>query len=140
MPILAKNVPLTLFGKTYLVNLFILAYATTQRPAITAHLASDEHFPRGDLPAGELLCKATTNVPEEYIQHLPPVYFAAKTYSENEELWPQLLALTDEEGYPLFLDNRPTKVTCGHTTIPIYSLGRKASQLFLKYLAESRQP
>lgn len=82
MKTIRKGITITLHGKTYLCDLAVTLYRSNLRPCI---ILLD-----GLSPYGEELCRATANVPDEFLAGQPPSRFAAKTWSENEGLWEQL--------------------------------------------------
>lgn len=82
MKTIRKGISITLQGKTYLCDLAVTLYRSNLRPCVV--------LLDGISPYGEELTRATANVPEEFMVGQPAHRFAAKTWSENEGLWPQL--------------------------------------------------
>ncbi len=116
-----KGIDITLFAQTYHCDIAIGIYPETLRPAVlllSSPVFLEEHDP---IQYSEIIAKASVCAPEEYIQHLPEYCFAAKTWSENEELWPQLLALKDENNMHLFEDLGQA-CTLGFVRAPFYEL------------------
>jgi hypothetical protein len=139
MKTLARNIPLTMYGRSYLCDIILGLYTLTKRPAIML-VASRPDSLGGELAwDGTPIATASTNAPEEYIQHLTPPHFTAKTYSENEGLWEQLLPLLDEDGFPLFVQTR-YKITLGFATAPIMLLGPNASMSLFDLRDELNHP
>lgn len=119
-----RDVPLILASRPYLCDIILTAYANGA-PAIL--IVGAESSPL----AGEHLTKATTNQESP----LPPSMFAAKTWSENEGLWSQLLPLKGEDGLPLFIPT-PHSVPCGFTTAHLVYLGPSLVEAFTTLLQE----
>lgn len=130
-----KGIDITLCGQPYHCDLAVGLYLETLRPAIllvTSPVFIEEHDP---IQYSELLTKASTCVPEEYIQHLPEYCFAAKTWSENEGLWPQLLRLRDENNMVLF-EELGQACMMGFVKAPFYELSIPLYDAFLEVKAE----
>lgn len=129
MKTIARSIPLTLFGRQYEADLLLGLYATTKRPAIIlvdsrpATLAGERAW------EGAPIAIASSNAPEEYIQHLSHLHFPAKDWSENEGLWEQLTLLTDDDGFPLFARTRHA-ITLGFCKAIIFKLGPHAATLY----------
>jgi hypothetical protein len=128
--LLARNVPLTLAGRQYTCDILLGMYVSTLRPSILLADSRPESL-AGDIAwLGEPIAIASSNAPVEYLQHLPQTCFAAKTWTENEGLWEQLLELADEHAtLPLFIKTK-WAVTLGFAKAPIIQLGHHAEELF----------
>ena len=98
MSILVPEVTITLHGHTYIADVTLGLYHENHQPAILLLTSADDP----DMYAGELLTKATTNVDRAYLTGMPENCIVAKTWSENEGLWGQLLPLKGPDNLPLF--------------------------------------
>jgi hypothetical protein len=125
MKVLARNIPLTLNGVSYLADIILGIYRTTGRPAILLADSRPDSLSPQAIWDGSPIGVASSNAPEEYIQHLTKPHFPAKCWSENKGLWEQLLPLNDEDGFPLFVQTRHA-ITLGFATAPIMLLGPNA--------------
>lgn len=103
MKVLARNIPLTLSSRPYICDIILSLYQSTQRPAIMLVESRPSTMSPQAIWDGAPIAVASINAPEEYIQHLSKAHFPAKDWTENEGLWEQLLLLTDEDGFPLFV-------------------------------------
>jgi hypothetical protein len=139
MKTLARNIPLTLSSRSYVCDILLGIYTSSQRPAILLVESRPSSLPGERAWAGEPVATASTNAPEEYIQHLTPPHFTAKDYSENEGLWAQLLPLRDEDGFPLFVQTRYA-ITLGFVKAPIMLLGPNAALEFSDLRDEITHP
>lgn len=138
MKVLARNIPLTLNGVAYLADIILGIYQTTGRPAILLADSRPEGVPPQAIWDGSPIATASSNAPEEYIQHLTKAHFPAKCWSENKGLWEQLLTLLDEDGFPLFVKTRHA-ITLGFATAPIMLLGPNACIEFTSLQDELEQ-
>lgn len=139
MKVIARKIPLTLAGTTHTCNILVGLYAVGSRPAVILVATRPDDYPGSLAWEGAPLAIASSVCPPEYIQHLSPAHFPAKTWTENEGLWDQLLLLTDEDNFPLFLQTRH-KVTLGFSTAPIMLLGPNAAEAFDQLLVEIALP
>lgn len=126
MKTLKSSVPITLHNLTYTCDILLSMYVCNRSPAII--LRGSE----GSAYEGESITTASVNLKDS----LPPSMFAAKTWSENEGLWSQLLPLKDEKGLPLFIPTSHS-VPCGFTTAHLVYLGPTAVEAFTTLLQES---
>lgn len=125
MKVLARNIPITLSGRKYVCDVILGLYATTGRPAVMLAESRPESMAPQAIWDGSPIAVASTNAPEEYIAHLTKPHFPAKDWTENEGLWEQLLPLTDEDGFPLFVRTR-WAITLGFCKALILLLGPNA--------------
>ena len=130
---LAKNVPLDLGPRKYVVDILLGIYTSSKRPAII--LVDSPSSPSAILVDSSPVAVATAPAPAEYLQHLSPYFFSAKTWSENEGLWEVLSLLVDEDENPLFIPTRH-KVTLGFAISPIYALGALGVSLYNDLITE----
>lgn len=122
MKTLARNIPIILANTPYTCDLLLGLYANTGRAALLLCDSRPGDYPAERAWAGEPVAVASTNAPPEYLQHLDHSFTAIKTWSENEGILPQLLALQTDFETPLFLPT-PHKITLGFCTAPIIQLG-----------------
>ena len=125
MKVLARNIPLTLNGAPRLADIILGIYWTTGRPAILLADSRPDSLSPQAIWDGSPITTASSNAPEEYIQHLTKPHFTAKCCSENKGLWDQLLTLNDEDGFPIFIQTRHA-ITLGFALFPIMLLGQNA--------------
>lgn len=125
MKTLLRNIPLELAGRKYVCDIILGLYQSTKRPAIMLAESRPSSMSPQAIWDGSPTAVASTNAPEEYIAHLTKAHFPAKTWTENEGLWEQLLLLRDEDGFPLFVQTRYA-ITLGFCKAPIILLGPNA--------------
>ena len=138
MKTIAKNIPIKLLGVQYIADIILGMYGDSKRPAIILVDSRPDDYQGERAWDGAPLLKASTNAPKEYLYGFSPAHFTAKTYAENEGLWPQLLHLEDSDGLPLFLTTKHA-VTLGFSRAPIFILGPTPAEIFDSMLLEYNQ-
>lgn len=133
MKTIRKGVGLILQGKLYLTDIAVTLYRSNLRPCI---IILD-----GLSPDGEELCRATANVPDEFLAGQLPDRFAAKTWSENEGLWEQLEELCIQGTMTPLFQKCPTILPIsGYVKAKVYGFSLEArwafNELHEKALAE----
>lgn len=127
----------TLSGVPYICDVLIGLYATSHRPCIL--LVDAKEFSSG---WQESISTATTNPPPGFLEGYSFFCFAFKTWSENEGLLEQLLALKGEDDLPFFVPVRTSngeadlKISLGFCKAPVFTLRGKALDLYTELLKE----
>lgn len=120
---ITPQITLTLAGKPYDGHLYLTHYPRNRRPALVFNS-----------PVGEQIAKLSTN-PDYAPENV--CLLAVKTWSENEGILPQLLALRDEDDEPLFI-NIHFAVPAGFEFAPLLGLSKPLQKVFKKLLKEAR--
>jgi len=120
---ITKQITLTFAGQSYPGHIYLTYYPSTKRPALVFNS-----------PIGEPIAKLSIN-PDFTPANVCLV--AIKTWTENEGLLPQLLALRDEDDEPLFIDVN-LALPAGYEFAPLLGLSKPLQKVFKKLLKDER--
>lgn len=134
MKTLIRKHPFNLAGRIYSCDLLLGIYPKGKRPALILVESEDSTF------MGEPITIASINIDPNWLISCSKYATVIKDYSENEGLFPQLLALRDESEAPIFVNLEMRVTLSPFATAPVLDLSPYARRLYDELLFEMTQP
>lgn len=120
MKLLLSNITLTFSNRPYTGDLLLGLYYSTKHACLVFRD-----------PDGETIAHLSANA----LADERPSLIAIKDWSENEGVAPQLEALRDKDGHPLFR-RTIAEIPCGYVKAPVFVLFGRARDAFEELLGE----